>query len=122
MGDNLPLIIFIGLSTGFIVALIAYTLFRFYVWSAITLAIIVAYVIINIMYPIGELFMEKESYVIAIYLLIEIIVPIYLFGILIVMLYIFARCSTPCEGQDLSQQIDRMRRLDFQDFRKWGQH
>ena len=34
---------------------------------------------------------ENESYVIALYLLIEVIVPIYLFAVLIIMLFLYSR-------------------------------
>lgn len=101
---NLPLIIFIAISTGVLVGLITYTYFRFYAWSALTMGIIIAYLIVNINYPIGTLIQEPESYVIGIYLIIEIIVPIYLFSALIIMLFLFAR--TDSKDTALKEEID----------------
>jgi hypothetical protein len=88
---DLTLIMFIAIASGIIVSIIMYEYFKFYGWSAITMAIIVAYLVININYPIGHLMNEKESYVIALYLLIEVFVPIYLFSALIIMLFLHAR-------------------------------
>jgi len=89
--SDLTITIFIAIASGIIVAIIMYGYFRFYSWSAITMAVIVAYLIININYPIGHLMTESESYVIALYLLIEVFVPIYLFTVLIVVLFLYAR-------------------------------
>jgi hypothetical protein len=101
---NLPLIIFIAISTGIVVGFISYTYFRFYAWSAVTMAIIIAYLIVNINYPIGSLLQEPESYVIGIYLIIEIIIPIYLFATLIIMLFLFARSDG--EYESLKEEDD----------------
>jgi len=105
---NLPLVIFIAIAMGISMGVLGYTLFRFHLWSAMTLGIIVAYIIVNITYPIGNLLEEGETYVIAIYLIIEIMIPIYLFSALIVMLFLFARDSKPDEELDWKLPSVRM--------------
>lgn len=106
---HLPLVMFVAITVGIIVGVMVYFMFRFYIWSAITLGIIVAYIIINIIYPIGNLIEESESYVIAIYLIIEIIIPIYLFAVLIIMLFLFSRHNTLDEGLDWKNLKIQMR-------------
>lgn len=106
---HLPLVIFVAITVGIIVSVMVYYMFRFYTWSAITLGIIVAYLIVNIIYPIGNLLEERESYVIAVYLIIEIIIPIYLFTVLIVMLFAFSRHSTPDEELDWKSAMNQMK-------------
>ena len=60
-----------------------YRLFRLKFMPAFTIGLIVAYGLLNAMYPIGYLMYQKDSVIIGIYILIEIIVPIY------ILIYLF---------------------------------
>ena len=99
MSPSLTAALLIGLAWGIIVAIIMYTYFHLYGWSAITLGIIIAYIISNVAYPVVLLQGEDTSAVI-LYVCIEVGIPIYLFIVLTIMLFRFARKDTPCEYLD----------------------
>lgn len=76
---NLTNILIIAVIFGFIITYATYRMFKIKLIAAFTLGLIVAYGLLNAMYPIGYLMYQKDSVVIGIYILIEIIVPIYIF-------------------------------------------
>jgi glucan phosphoethanolaminetransferase (alkaline phosphatase superfamily) len=69
----------VGVTLGIIVSYITYKYLKLRHWSALTVGLLALYAIINLMYPIGLLMYERRSYIIVIYLLIEIGIPVYLF-------------------------------------------
>lgn len=105
MGPTLTSGLLISFAWGIIVAIIMYSYFHLYGWSAITMGIIVAFIIINVTYPFGTiLFNDKDIYSAILYVFIETIIPIYLFIVLIVMLLRFTKDpngETVCSLYDL---------------------
>lgn len=76
---DLSAVILIVFLLGIIIAFMSYQLFSLQLSASITLGIIISYFFLNVMYPIGILMYERRSFVITLYILIEIIIPIYLF-------------------------------------------
>lgn len=76
---NLGNILIVVVTFGIIITYTTYRLFQLKLIAAFTLGLLVAYGLLNAMYPIGYLMYQKDSFVIGIYILIEIIVPIYIF-------------------------------------------
>lgn len=76
---DLSAVILIVFLLGIIISFMSYQLFSLKLSASITLGIIISYFFLNIMYPVGVLMYERRSFVITLYMLIEIIVPIYLF-------------------------------------------
>lgn len=74
---DLTIVILIVITTGIIIGLFTYYLFYLTWWAAFTLGLIIAYILLNIMYPIGILMYQRNSYAIVVYIAIEILVPIY---------------------------------------------
>jgi hypothetical protein len=91
---NLTNILIVAVIFGIVVAYATYRMFRLKLIAAFTLGLIVAYGLLNVMYPIGYLMYQKDSLVIGIYILIEIIVPIYIF------LYLFYLLITNQRRED----------------------
>src|SRR5437868_15190588 len=101
MSPSLTTALLIGLAWGIIIAIIMYSYFHLYGWSAITMGIIVAYILINVAYPVVLLRGEDTSSVI-LYVCIEIGIPIYLFIVLTIMLLRFTRNDSYCEIECLN--------------------
>lgn len=85
---NLGNILIIVIVFGVVIFYITYRIFELKLFAACTIGLVLAYGLLNAMYPIGYLMYQKDSIVIIIYILIEIIVPIYLFIILFYLLII----------------------------------
>lgn len=81
---DLSAIISIVFMLGIIIAFMSYRMFKLRFSASLCLGILVSYLFLNIMYPIGILMYERRSFVITIYLAIECIVPIYLIIYLII--------------------------------------
>lgn len=76
---NLGNILIIVIIFGVVITYTTYKIFKLKLIAAFTLGLLVAYGLLNAMYSIGYLMYQKDSFVIGIYILIEITVPIYIF-------------------------------------------
>lgn len=83
---DLSAIIAIVFFLGIVVSFLSYQLFQLRLSAAITLGVIISYLFLNIMYPIGILMYERRPFVITIYIIIECVVPIYLFFYLLIQI------------------------------------
>ena len=75
---NLPAVIGVSAATGLAIMILTYNYFRLTWLAAFTLGLFIGYILLNAMYSIVTLMYQRNSFVIALYLIIEIIVPIYL--------------------------------------------
>lgn len=93
-GHNTPdlaAVIVIVICVGFAVSVLTYIFFRLRGIAAFTLGVIISYLLLNTIYPMGKLLYQRSSYIITVYLLIELIVPIYLFLFLFIALFNLTR-------------------------------
>jgi hypothetical protein len=100
---DISAVLVIGVTLGIIVSYITYKYIKLRRWSALTLGLLSLYTIINLMYPIGTLMYERRSYIIVIYILIEIGIPIYLF-----LYFVKILLSDTYECIDTYEHIDEM--------------
>ncbi len=92
---NLGVILILIMIVVIIISNFAHTYFKIKLISAVTLGIIAGYIMLNIIYPIGQLMYQRNSVVIFLYLIIEIFVPLYLLLYLIIRL-IFDKRDIGC--------------------------
>jgi len=91
---NLADILIIVSIFGIIISYITYRLFKLKLYAALSIGIFLAFGLLNVMYPIGYLMYQRNSILITIYILIEIVVPIYLFVLLFYLLITNQRRET----------------------------
>lgn len=94
---NLPAVIGISAATGIAIMILTYTYFRLTWLAAFTLGLFVGFMLINAMYPIGTLMYQRNSFIIALYLIIEIFVPLYL---LIYLFFALINTRRPAPPKD----------------------
>lgn len=88
---NLPAIITIVILLGIGVSVISYHMFKLRAIAAFTLGLIISYITLNAIYPMRSLFYQRNSYIIMIYLVIEIAIPVYLFMFLFLNIFRMVR-------------------------------
>lgn len=72
-------ILIISIVFGILIIYITYRLFHLKLIAAFTLGLLFSYGLLNMIYPLSYLMYQKDTVIIGVYIIIEILVPIYIF-------------------------------------------
>lgn len=92
--NNVAAIITIVLIVATIIFFINYQFFRLTVAASLALSLIIAYIVLMTMYPLGSLMYQRSTLVIVIYLFIVVVVP---FVLLIYLFILLNQTKRPIE-------------------------